>query len=305
MTSFRRARIARGVLILAASMLGCAWAPHAQTTAIVEDPDPAPEAPEATPHVATAERADVEELFGAVSIEVLFEDGKVPPEFASLVSRPGEASSPPPPAALTGDPRAWLVRAQVERRMQGLDEQNRSRVVDAILGASRRSGMDPVLILAIIEVESGFDLGARSNRNALGLMQVRPATLWREAERSGLSGDDPHDPDLNVLAGALYFRRLVDAFGPNDVALMAYNAGPNRILGLIRAGQIPDHLLEYPRRVRAVEARLRRALAVDSAGTAVARNDFGPDEQVVERAGAAHSDRVRSPGPMPGGRDGP
>jgi soluble lytic murein transglycosylase-like protein len=103
-------------------------------------------------------------------------------------------------------------------------------------------------------------------------MQVRPATLWREAERSGLEGDDPHDPELNVLAGALYLRRLVDAFGPNDVALMAYNAGPNRILAIIRAGEeIPDRYREYPRRVRAAEARLRQALAVDSAGAALAR----------------------------------
>jgi hypothetical protein len=284
-------------MILAASMLGCAWAPHPQTTATVEDPNLGPAPLEATTHLATGpaaeasslppgqdasiwagisypERADVEELFGAVSIEVLFEDGKVPPGFASLVSRPGEASSPPPPAALTGDPRAWLVRAQVERRMQGLDEQNRSRVVDAILGASRRSGMDPVLILAIIEVESGFDPGARSNRNALGLMQVRPSTLWRDAERSGLSGDDPHDPDLNVLAGALYFRRLVDAFGPNDVALMAYNAGPNRIIGLIKAGSIPDRFFEYPRRVRAAEARLRRVLVAGC--LALSSGDPGP-----------------------------
>ena len=189
--------------------------------------------------------------------------------------------------------------------MQRFRDHDSDEVAEAILAASRRAEIDPLLILAIIEVESAFDPGARSDRNALGLMQVRPATFWREVEQSGLEGDDPHDPELNVAAGALYFQRLVRAFGPNDVALMAYNAGPNRILGLIRAGQIPDHLLEYPRRVRAVEARLRRALAVDSAGTAVARNDFGPDVQLVERAGAGHSDRVRSPGPMPGGRNGP
>jgi hypothetical protein len=162
------------------------------------------------------------------------------------------------------DPGAWLVREQVALRMQDEDDAMRERVAAAILGAARRSGLDPVLLLAIIEVESGFDPAARSGRDALGLMQVRPATLWREAERSGLAGDDPHDPHapgLNVLAGALYFRRLVRAFGPNDVALMAYNAGPNRVIGHIKAGSIPVHLREYPRRVRAAEARLRRSLA--------------------------------------------
>jgi soluble lytic murein transglycosylase-like protein len=179
-------------------------------------------------------------------------------------------STPPgaPAASLRGwadrfpeDPGAWLVREQVALRMQDEDDAMRERVAAAILGAARRSGLDPVLLLAIIEVESGFDPAARSGRDALGLMQVRPATLWREAERSGLAGDDPHDPHLNVFAGALYFRRLVRAFGPNDVALMAYNAGPNRVIGHIKAGSIPVHLREYPRRVRAAEARLRRSLA--------------------------------------------
>ncbi|MGA8891908.1 MAG: transglycosylase SLT domain-containing protein [Anaeromyxobacteraceae bacterium] len=139
-----------------------------------------------------------------------------------------------------------------------------AEAAEAILAASRRARIDPVLLLAIIEVESGFDPLARSHRNALGLMQVRPSTLWREAERSGLVGNDPHEPEFNVFAGALYFRRLVDAFGLNDVALMAYNAGPNRILGHIRAGEIPDRYLEYPRRVRAAEVRIRRALALAS-----------------------------------------
>jgi soluble lytic murein transglycosylase-like protein len=157
--------------------------------------------------------------------------------------------------------------------MQRFADHDPEQAADAILVAAQRARIDPVLILAIIEVESAFDPLARSDRNALGLMQVRPATLWREAERSGLEGDDPHAPGLNVLAGALYFRRLVDAFGLNDVALMAYNAGPNRILPFVRAGEeIPERYREYPRRVRATEARLRRALAVDSAGAALARN---------------------------------
>jgi len=175
-----------------------------------------------------------------------------------------------------------FLRGHVAARMQRFGGREGDGVAEAILAASRRAEVDPILLLAIIEVESAFDPLARSDRNALGLMQVRPSTLWREARRSGLSGKDPHAPELNVVAGALYFRRLVRAFGPNDVALMAYNAGPNRILGLIREGRIPDRFLEYPRRVRVAEARLRRALAVDSAGTAVARNDLGPADVRLE-----------------------
>lgn len=189
------------------------------------------------------------------------------------VDAPPRLKAVPPQPAPKVDRGAAFLRTHVERRMQRFAGHDSAEVAEAILAASRRSGIDPLLLLAIIEVESAFDPLARSSRNALGLMLVKPSTPWREAERSGLVGEDPHDPDLNMTAGALYFRRLVDAFGPNDVALMAYNAGQNRILGLIRAGRIPDSVLEYPRRVRAAEVRLRRALAVDSAG-ALARNEL-------------------------------
>jgi hypothetical protein len=40
---------------------------------------------------------------------------------------------------------------------------------------------------------------------------------------------------------------------------MAYNAGPNRILGYLRAGEIPERFREYPRKVRAEARRLRRS----------------------------------------------
>jgi soluble lytic murein transglycosylase-like protein len=200
----------------------------------------------------------------------------------AVVHSPGGGNSSASQPAENASRGASFLRAHVAARMQRFEGQDSDEVADAILAASRRAGIDPLLLLAIIEVESSFDPMARSDRNALGLMQVKPSTLWREARRSGLEGDDPHDPELNVAAGALYFGRLVRAFGPNDVALMAYNAGPNRILALIREGRIPDRLLEYPRRVRAVEARLRRALAVDSAGTAVARNDLGTGDASLE-----------------------
>jgi hypothetical protein len=58
---------------------------------------------------------------------------------------------------------------------------------------------------------------------------------------------------------------------------MAYNAGPNRILRHIRSGAIPERYLEYPRRVRAAEARLRRDLPLEPGPTLAARRgDPGP-----------------------------
>ncbi|HEY6100992.1 MAG TPA: lytic transglycosylase domain-containing protein [Anaeromyxobacter sp.] len=65
----------------------------------------------------------------------------------------------------------------------------------------------------------------------------------------------------NVRAGVRYLRRLVRAFGEIDVALMAYNAGPNRILRHMRRGPIPDRFHAYPRKLKGELERLRRALA--------------------------------------------
>ena len=234
----------------------------------------------ATPHLRALE--EVGSPVRNTTMESPESDKGEGPFVYARIDAPPRLEVVPAQPALNVDRGASFLRTHVGRRMQRLEGHDSAEVAEAILAASRRAGIDPLLLLAIIEVESAFDPLARSNRNALGLMQVRPSTLWREAERSGLAGKDPHDPDLNMAAGALYFRRLVDAFGPNDVALMAYNAGPNRILGMIRAGRIPDRILEYPRRVRAAEVRLRRALAVDSAGAALARNELVPGNVRLE-----------------------
>jgi soluble lytic murein transglycosylase-like protein len=116
--------------------------------------------------------------------------------------------------------------------------------------------VDPLLVLALIQVESSYRPHVVSEAGAVGLMQLREPTLRRELERAGLPSADPRDPEVSVRAGVRYLRRLIDAFGPLDTALMAYNAGPNRILGHLRGGGIPERFHEYPRRVHAELARL-------------------------------------------------
>jgi len=229
-----------------------------------------------------------DDLFPDIDIELLLpglraarpglapeRSGAAAPSRLAVRQRPESAPASGRVATLSANERerrTARIREHVVRRMRGVPEVESRRVSEVILDAAAWARLDPVLIVAIIEVESAFDLSARSNRDARGLMQVRPATLWREAERAGLTGDDPYEPGLNVRAGALYFRRLVDAFGMNDVALMAYNAGPNRILGHLRAGGIPERYFEYPRRVRAAEARLRALLAAEPPARLAARD---------------------------------
>ena len=223
-------------------------------------------------------QATVRGLAGAVLAAVVLVVGWALPrplaEPAFVPPEEGEAA-----AACTAEPcpaiRArWsrLVEAQLHSRASSLGRAGRARLAEAILDEAERARLDPVLVLAMIEVESGWDFDALSYRGARGLMQLRPATLRREAARSGLFGDDPHDPILNVRAGVRYFRRLLDVFRREETALMAYNAGPARIGGYLRSGGIPERFRVYPRRVRAEAARLRQALG-EPAGPAVAARD--------------------------------
>ena len=170
-------------------------------------------------------------------------------------------------ACFDGSPEAWVdrVEARIALRAPGIPDAERGRLAEAIVDEALAARIDPVLVLALIEVESRFDPGARSYADARGLMQLLPATMRSEAERSGIAFEDPHDPVANVQAGVRYLRRLLDAFGRSEVALMAYNAGPNRILGYLREGAIPERFHDYPRKVRAEERRLRRHLGLEPA----------------------------------------
>ncbi len=99
----------------------------------------------------------------------------------------------------------------------------------AIETAAREAGIDPALLAAVVRHESNFDQGVVSHAGAIGLAQLMPGTA------EGL-GVDPHDPMDNLRGGARYLRAQLDRFGSVDLALAAYNAGPNRVA---QAGGVP------------------------------------------------------------------
>lgn len=195
-----------------------------------------------------------------------------PSERGPVTCAEASASCEPGPAGLVA-----RLDDQLALRMPQLEEGARRVLARTIVAEAEATRIDPLLVLALIEVESSFDPQAQSNRGARGLMQLREATMRRELERSKIPGGDLHDPVTNVRAGVRYLRRLLDAFGREEVALMAYNAGPNRILGYLREGEIPERFHVYPRRVKAEHRRLRRSLSPDP-GRAVA--------DAADRAGA-------------------
>ncbi len=91
-------------------------------------------------------------------------------------------------------------------------------------------------------------------------MQIRPSTLQFVAEREGLrlSAEEVQaDPALCVRLGIRYLRSLQDRFaGDLELALMAYNGGPDRIRQALRSREL-DSFRFYPRRVKRRFVRFR------------------------------------------------
>jgi soluble lytic murein transglycosylase-like protein len=90
--------------------------------------------------------------------------------------------------------------------------------------AAERHHIDPALIRAVIETESGWNATAKSRKGALGLMQLIPTT----AVRFGVN--DAFSPQQNVDAGVRYLKTLLQRYNGNlDLALAAYNAGEGAV----------------------------------------------------------------------------
>jgi len=84
--------------------------------------------------------------------------------------------------------------------------------------------VDPVLIKAMIKVESNFDKDAVSRAGAQGLMQLMPATARR------FNVTDPFHPVQNIWAGVYFVKYLMVKYHHNyDLVLAAYNAGEGAV----------------------------------------------------------------------------
>lgn len=134
----------------------------------------------------------------------------------------------------------------------------------------------PPELVWLAEVESSFNLDARSPVGARGLFQIMPAT----AEELGLSlfpFDERSNPRKSARAAATYLDQLYTHFGSWPLALAAYNAGPGRVGRTLRAAEgttyadiaeaLPAETRMYvPKVLATVMLRTSRTLAQIEAG---------------------------------------
>jgi len=102
----------------------------------------------------------------------------------------------------------------------------------SICQAAAQFGVDPLWLHAIIWQESRYDAGAQSAAAARGLMQFIPDTAQAIANDAGITNltlDRLYDPDVSIRLGAFYWSTLMAEFKSPELALAAYNGGPDNV----------------------------------------------------------------------------
>jgi hypothetical protein len=153
----------------------------------------------------------------------------------------------------------------------------------AVAACEKYPALDPLLLLAIGIVESGYDPQARSPADARGLYQIWPSTGRLLARTLGWAWDDAmlYDPEKNTQAAALYLDVLFSAYKDPKLVLAEYNGGPLNA-GYLRAGvaALAAETRSYVPRVLELHERLQQEF---QQGTALALQ--AEDQEGAERRG--------------------
>jgi len=131
---------------------------------------------------------------------------------------PDEVPYIDPDAAKTAEPEAATPAEPDESLLDG------TPYGEIIASVSEAQGVNPLLVRALIQVESKFRPTARSRKGAMGLMQLMPSTAREYNVRN------PFEPKANIEAGIKHLKSLIERFGSSlELGLAAYNAGPGAV----------------------------------------------------------------------------
>lgn len=96
---------------------------------------------------------------------------------------------------------------------------------------SKEYNLKPELVASLINVESSFNKNAKSNKGAIGLMQILPSTAKYISEllKEDFTVNQLYNPEVNIKYGCFYLNYLNKKFKNQETTLCAYNAGENTV----------------------------------------------------------------------------
>jgi soluble lytic murein transglycosylase len=141
----------------------------------------------------------------------------------------------PVPAAQKPPPRELMrIYSIVRWHRPDITEAEAWELSEVIWEESSSYGLDPMLVLAVIDVESKFQYGAVSPAGARGIMQILPYVAKSLVQKMGHQRSQAKpfkpefldDPVLNIKLGVYYLHDLKKSFRNLTHTLIAYNMGP-------------------------------------------------------------------------------
>lgn len=122
----------------------------------------------------------------------------------------------------------WIV-AHTKARKKPISGVQARKIVDSVYEYSAEHQVDPLLVLAMMRNESGFESTAKSKQGAKGLMQVMP-----KYHREKISSRNPYDVVVSIDVGARVLREYLDSNnGKVKPALKKYSGGAKNYYGKI------------------------------------------------------------------------
>lgn len=124
-----------------------------------------------------------------------------------------------------------------------LNNTERIKLAFTITEQAKIHNLDPLLIIALIQVESTFDKYALSYVGAKGLMQLLPATaeyINKKTKKLPTNTHNLFDTEINIQLGTAYIEYLLNKTKGNlEQALIAYNMGPGNMLKAKKENRLP------------------------------------------------------------------